>query len=77
MLDPVRVDADGDVGGLVANLVGFLDLHHQGVEVDDRIYRPASNGRPCHALTSSATASVMLEIVSWLNPVPGAGSRWA
>ena len=39
MLDPVGVDTHGDVGGLVADGVGLLYLHHQRVEVDDRIHR--------------------------------------
>jgi len=39
MLDAVGVDPDRDVSGLVPDGVGVLDLHHQRVEVDDRIHR--------------------------------------
>ena len=39
VLHPVGVDPDRDVGGLVADLVAVADLHHQRVEVDDRIDR--------------------------------------
>jgi hypothetical protein len=37
VLDPVQVDPDGDVGGLVADLVTVADLHHQRIQVDDRV----------------------------------------
>jgi hypothetical protein len=36
-----------------------------------------SNGRVCHAFTSSNTASVILEIVSWLSAVPRVRSKCA
>jgi hypothetical protein len=75
MLDPVAVDADRDVGGLVPDGVGVLHQHLQRVKIQDRIH--GSNGRVCHAFTSSTTASVMLEIVSWLSWVPSVRSRWA
>jgi hypothetical protein len=39
MLDTVAIHPDRDVGGLVANLVGFFDLHHQGIQIHDRIDR--------------------------------------
>jgi hypothetical protein len=45
MLDPVAVDADGDVGGLVADLVVVADLHHQRVQIQDRVDRADSIGR--------------------------------
>jgi hypothetical protein len=75
MLDPIGVDSNSDVGSLVADGVGLLDLHHQSVEVDDRIH--PSNSLACQALTSSSTASVMLEIVSCDSSVPNVRSRWA
>ena len=37
VLDPVEVDPDSDVGGAIADLVAVADLHHQRVEVDDRV----------------------------------------
>ena len=37
VLDPVQVDPDGDVRGLVADLVPVPDLDHQGVQVEDRV----------------------------------------
>src|ERR671912_2128517 len=45
MLDPVAVDADGDVGGLVADLVFVADLHHQRVQIQDRVDRAVSSDR--------------------------------
>src|SRR5690606_6044111 len=39
MLDPVHVDADGDVRGLVAHMPAIADLHDQRVEVDHRVER--------------------------------------
>src|SRR5918994_1284325 len=46
MLDPVAVDADGDVGGLVADLVVVADLHHQRVQIQDRVDRLQRPGLP-------------------------------
>src|SRR5690606_22109340 len=37
VLDPVEVDPDDDVGGLVAHVGAVAHLHHQRVDVDDRI----------------------------------------
>jgi hypothetical protein len=37
--DTVDVDADGNVSGLVADLMTVANLDHQGVEVDDRVDR--------------------------------------
>src|SRR5680860_1711479 len=42
----VGVDTDGDVRGLVPHRVRVLDLHHQRVEVDDRIERVQRPGLP-------------------------------
>src|SRR5215216_39102 len=39
LLAPARVDADYQVDGLVLDVRGLSDLHHQGVEIDDRIDR--------------------------------------
>ena len=44
MLDAVEVDPHRDVGGLVADLVTVSDLHHQGIEVDDRVEPPRAGG---------------------------------
>jgi hypothetical protein len=37
VLDPVGVHADDQVRGLVHHVRAVTDLHHQGVEVDDRV----------------------------------------
>src|SRR5690606_6123022 len=37
VLDALEIHADGDVGRPVADLVAVADLHHQRVEVDDRV----------------------------------------
>ena len=47
------------------------DLDHDRVQVHDRV--DSSNGRVCQALTSSSTASVILEIMSWDSSVPTSG----
>ena len=44
MLDAVPVDADRDMRGLVPHMRAVTDLHHQCVQIDDRIegiQRPA------------------------------------
>src|ERR1700709_119497 len=37
--EAVYIDADGDVSGLVADLMTVANLDHQRVQIDDRIHR--------------------------------------
>lgn len=46
VLDAVHVDADGDVRGPVGHVRAVADLHHQRVEVDDRVERLQRAGLP-------------------------------
>ena len=46
VLDSLGVYADGDMGGLVADRVVLLDLHHQGVHEDHRIEGNQGPGLP-------------------------------
>jgi hypothetical protein len=47
VLGPIQVDTHGDVRGPVTDLVAIADLHHQRIQVDDRVdllQRPALPG---------------------------------
>ena len=37
VFDPVEIHPDGEVRGSVADLVAVADLHHQRIQVDDRV----------------------------------------
>ena len=58
MLNPIGVDPDHDVGGLVAHLVGILDLHPHRVAVHDRIHRVQRSGLPGLHLLSDRLGDV-------------------
>ena len=59
----VAGDPDGEITGARADRAVLGDLHHQRVEVDDRIDR-APSGRDRQSAMSSSTASVTRLIVS-------------
>ena len=73
VLDSLGVYADGDMGGLVADRVVLLDLHHQGVHEDHRIEGIQGPGLPRVNLVQDRVGDVGDRLGD--NPVPLVDAR--
>jgi hypothetical protein len=68
MLDPVQVHPDGDVRGPVLHAVPVADLHHQRVQVDDRVDLLQRPGLPGFDLVQDPVGDLRDGLVRQLRP---------
>ena len=64
----LEVDADSDVRRLVAHMGAVADLHHDRVEVDDRIERLERPTLPCQDLVEDFVGDLADRLVRQLGP---------